>query len=400
MHKQISDWWRGRFFRHIHGNNLVYNTCWEDPALDRIALELAPGDKIMMITSAGCNALDYALLSPARICAVDMNPRQNALLELKIAGIRSLEFETFFELFGRGRLDDFENVYRGQLRPLLTARSREIWDKNTDYFQPGDSGRGFYFRGTSGLVARVINHYIDLGQMRSSFDALLRSQTLEEQKAIYHHSLKGLLFNKLVRWAISRDTSLSFIGVPRPQRLQVENGYLGGIAKFIEDCVEYVFTQLPLRDNYFWSLYLQGQYTTERCPEYLKRENFRLLKDGLVDSISTHTSTIADFLQQSGERFSKFVLLDHMDWLSANGQPILAAEWQNIFDSATAGARAIWRSGGMRTDFVDEVPVTVAGKRQKVGDRVRYHRELANELHALDRVHTYGSFYIADLMAT
>jgi S-adenosylmethionine-diacylglycerol 3-amino-3-carboxypropyl transferase len=26
-----------------------------------------------------------------------------------------------------------------------------------------------------------------------------------------------------------------------------------------------------------------------------------------------------------------------------------------------------------------------------------YHKELANQLHQLDRVHTYGSFYIADL---
>ena len=32
-----------------------------------------------MITSGGCNALDYLLDEPRRIYAVDMNPRQNAL---------------------------------------------------------------------------------------------------------------------------------------------------------------------------------------------------------------------------------------------------------------------------------------------------------------------------------
>lgn len=397
MHKQISDWWRGRFFRHIHTNNLVYNTCWEDPALDRIALDLGPEDKIMMITSAGCNALDYALLAPARICAVDMNPRQNALLELKIAGIRALDYETFFAIFGRGQFADFENVYREALQPQLSPAAQKIWDDNTDYFT---SGRGFYFRGTSGLVARLINHYIDLGRMRSAFEALLNSETIDEQVDIYYNRLKGPLFNKLVRWAISRDTSLSFVGVPRPQRLQVENGYLGGIAKFIEDCVEYVFTRLPLKDNYFWSLYLQGYYTPERCPEYLKRGNFHLLKNGLVDSISAHTNTISGFLNESNERFSRFVLLDHMDWLSVNGLAALQEEWQNIFENATSDARAIWRSGGMHTDFVDELPIALKGKRQKVGERLRYHRELANELHARDRVHTYGNFYIADLMTT
>jgi hypothetical protein len=34
-----------------------------------------------------------------------------------------------------------------------------------------------------------------------------------------------------------------------------------------------------------------------------------------------------------------------------------------------------------------------------VGDLLRYDRDLANRLHPLDRVHTYGSFSIAHLQA-
>ena len=49
-----------RLFGLVHGRNLVYNTCWEDPRLDRIALAIRPQDRILVITSAGCNALDYA----------------------------------------------------------------------------------------------------------------------------------------------------------------------------------------------------------------------------------------------------------------------------------------------------------------------------------------------------
>ncbi len=89
-------------FGFVHGNNLVYNTCWEDPRLDHVALELGPTDRVMMITSAGCNALDYALKSPARIHCVDVNPRQNALLELKQQCIRKLDYDDFFAFFGRG----------------------------------------------------------------------------------------------------------------------------------------------------------------------------------------------------------------------------------------------------------------------------------------------------------
>lgn len=63
-----------RVFNALYDRSLVYNTCWEDPAVDRKALSLGPDDTVMVISSAGCNALD----GPARIHAVDANPRQKA----------------------------------------------------------------------------------------------------------------------------------------------------------------------------------------------------------------------------------------------------------------------------------------------------------------------------------
>ena len=102
----LNDWFDRRLFELVHGHNLVYNTCWEDPRLDRVALELGPDDTLLVVTSAGCNVLDYALTGPRHIHAVDLNPRQNALLELKLAGIRRLDFNRFFGMFGRGYLPE------------------------------------------------------------------------------------------------------------------------------------------------------------------------------------------------------------------------------------------------------------------------------------------------------
>src|SRR5262245_38770309 len=82
----------GRLFEACLSRSLVYNTCWEDPAVDHRALRLTSADRMLVITSAGCNVLDYALAGPAAIHAVDANPRQNALLELKLAAIRRLDF--------------------------------------------------------------------------------------------------------------------------------------------------------------------------------------------------------------------------------------------------------------------------------------------------------------------
>jgi S-adenosylmethionine-diacylglycerol 3-amino-3-carboxypropyl transferase len=78
---------------------------------------------------------------------------------------------------------------------------------------------------------------------------------------------------------------------------------------------------------------------------------------------------------------------------------LLEAEWQAIVDKAAPGARLIWRSGGFNTDFLDDVRVTIAGRSRGTREILAYDRDLAARLHPLDRVHTYGSFHIAELMA-
>jgi len=122
-----------------------------------------------VITSAGCNALDYALTG-AEVLAVDANPRQNHLLELKRAGIRALDFGGFFALFGEGGSADCLDLYR-QLRPELSDSAREFWDREMRLFQPSAPlGGSFYFRGTSGLVALAMKVWVDHGAcVRRSF---------------------------------------------------------------------------------------------------------------------------------------------------------------------------------------------------------------------------------------
>jgi S-adenosylmethionine-diacylglycerol 3-amino-3-carboxypropyl transferase len=162
-----------KIFDAIYSRSLVYNTCWEDPAVDRKALALGPDDTVLVITSAGCNALDYALEAPKRIHAVDANPRQTALLELKIAGIRALAFEDFFAIFGDGYHANFDELYRKHLRPLLSPFARTWWDRHRRWFT---SPRGsFYFHGLSGIVARAVRAYFASRPRASRQEAWARS---------------------------------------------------------------------------------------------------------------------------------------------------------------------------------------------------------------------------------
>lgn len=392
----IFDWISRRVFNAVHRNNLVYNTCWEDPRLDREALRIGADDEILVITSAGCNALDYALCGPRHVHAVDMNPRQNALLDLKKAGIRGLEFEDFFRMFGHGRLPGVRRVYDQKLRAGLPVWSRTFWDANIKWFD--DPKRSFYFRGTSGFFAKLAKVYTDkIIKIRPHLDRLLAAESVEEQRRIYDDHIRDR-FGKALRFALNRDTTMAMLGVPRAQRRQIEATYSGDLAQFIQDCLEGVFVKLPIKDNYFWRLYMTGSYTRECCPEYLVPENFARLKAGLVDRVTTHTDSVQGFLERHDQPVSRFVLLDHMDWLSDRFFPLLEAEWQAIVERAAPRARLIWRSGGFNTDFLDDVRVTIDGRSRGTAEILAYDRDLAARLHPLDRVHTYGSFHIAEMV--
>ncbi|HMP59265.1 MAG TPA: BtaA family protein [Gemmatales bacterium] len=383
------------FFQLVHRHHLVYNTCWEDPRLDRVALALAPADRVVMITSAGCNALDYALDGPARIDCIDVNPRQNALLALKIAGIRALNHAEFFAVFGHGGVRDFRALYQDALRPHLTGGARVFWDRHQDFFA---APRSFYFRGAAGHFARAVNFYIDrVVQLREPVNAILRAPSLEVQRDIYQRHLRDGFWTRMLRWLINADAPLALLGVPRAQRQHLERTTQARIASFVEECLHAVFHDLPLADNYFWRVYLTGAYDPECCPEYLRPEPFARLKAGLVDRIHVHTAPLQHFLEQCRPGVTRFVLLDHMDWLSAHRRDWLQAEWQALVAAAAPGARLLWRSGGLQVDFVDDLLVRHRGRTRRVGDVLTYNTTLAQQLHVRDRVHTYGSFYIADL---
>ena len=374
------------WFRFLYDRHLVYNQCWEDPRVDELALRLRSDDRVLAITSAGCNVLDYAL-SGARVLAVDANPRQNHLLSLKIAGIRALDFESFFDLFGSGGSVRAEEMYRDALRPNLSDAARAFWDEGIAVFVPRRSrGGSFYYTGTAGLFARLVRYYWEhVGALRKGLEGLLAADGIGEQVEVYRRLVRPRLLGNAAARIIGSRSALSLVGVPGPQRAMVASAP-GGIAGYLRSCLDHVMSVALLRENYFWSVYITGSYPRGHCPEYLKPAPFARLKGGLVDNVSIRTGLLADVVGRSDATYSVFVLLDHMDWL-AGAPSALEGEWRELAAKAEPGARVIFRSGASDASFLPE----------SVLARLRFDERRATALHRLDRVGTYGSFHIAEL---
>lgn len=386
------DWFGQRLFRYVHSNHLVYASCWEDPEADLLGLELTPEDRLLMITSAGCNALDYLLEGPSEIDAVDVNFRQNALLELKRAAIRVLEWKDLFQIFGHGHHPHMRELYGDLLRATFDERYHPFWDREIRLF----AGKlPFYFRTTSGYLARWFAFYIDrVIKVRPAIDALLNAPSVAEQIAVYERSLKDRIWGPWLGWALGKDSFLSLTGIPPQQRQQLLR-FEPNVQNYLQRQAERIIYRLPIRENYFWRVYLTGRYTVDCCPRYLKESSLPLLRSRL-DRLTCHTASVTEFLQSSEHNYSRFVLLDHMDWLTGKQLPLLRDEWQAIVDRAAPAARVLWRSLGVQTEFIDELVVQRHGA-HSLGKLLTYDHNSVAKIRNCERVTAYGFIGLAVL---
>lgn len=372
-------------FKRVHSSRLIYNACWEDPRIDRELLNIDQNSKIVVISSAGCNILDYLLDHPASIDAIDVNPRQNALLELKIALIKHRPFNDLFAMFADGKHQQYKAVY-ADLRPHLSPYAQTFWDKKITYFSPRSFRKSFYFYSTSGDVAWFFKLFLQSQKsIRNHIQALLNAKTLEEQTLIYD-KIEPKIWTGFVRWLVKRPMMTTLLGVPRPQVQLIKQEYDTGMLGFLRHSFRHLFTEVPIHDNYFWRAYMTGSYTKDCCPNYLKEDNFSTLQNN-VSRVTYHTQTISEFLQQNPANYTHFILLDHQDWLAWHMPEALQEEWELILANSQTGTKVLLRSAAPTLDFLP----------QNVQDALRFSPEITEPIHKTDRVGTYSSLHFAEV---
>ncbi|CDS01335.1 hypothetical protein [Sporisorium scitamineum] len=257
----------------------IYGFTWEDPYVDMQHLNLGRDDSILCITSAGDNALHYAVAGkPRRIHAVDMNPCQGHLLELKLACIASLTYDEMWQIFGEGRIDNFRELLDSKISPYLSSHAYQFWRLNTRAFD-----NAFYFRGYSGHALRLAKFAFTVTGVRRWVEKMCTANSVAEQQDIFLN--EGV---SAEQFAIDTLDSI-------PSRSLIKN------------------------DNYHYQLCLLHKYTKQSCPLYLKPDGFAALKkqaleEGL-DSFRLHTDSIVNVLRGFEDgALTRAITMDHMDW--------------------------------------------------------------------------------------
>jgi len=121
---------------------ISYSSCNEDSRSELRALRLGAGKRVFCITAGGGRVLNLLHDRPREILAVDVNPAQNYLLELKIASMRALSYEPYLAFLGVRPARDRLKVYH-DLRPDLSAAAGAFFDAHPQLVR-----RGVLFQGS------------------------------------------------------------------------------------------------------------------------------------------------------------------------------------------------------------------------------------------------------------
>ena len=251
--------------------DVLYANCWEDPQIDRAALQIGAGDTVFSITSGGCNALAFLLDDPARVIALDLNPCQSHLLELKMAAFGALEHDALLAFLGVGDGSEVDRlaVYRS-LRPRLSPESRAFWDGESAKLSAGIL-HGGRFEGYLALIRTWI--YRLMG--RDLVEQLLATEDRELRRRLYDRRWDGRRWRALTDLLLSRRTmTLLFDGAFFDQ-IEDERPF-GGVFR---TRIERALTELPARSNPFLAYSLLGRFpSNESLPVYLRAEHHETVR--------------------------------------------------------------------------------------------------------------------------
>lgn len=350
----------------LAGGELRYSTVWEDHLLLERGLAPRYGDDLLMIAGAGDNVLNLLLREPRRIVAIDVNPAQTALVELKLAALSVLEHHAFLQLLGltaaepHMRLSHYERV-----RTRLGETSRSWWDDCATTIADGIADSGRLDRYIAGFRAY-------LGP--ADVDRLLSSRTMAEQRAN-----AAFLFSPEFCCAFTEYFSAENLGVRGRDPSQMQ--YVGDdidVTAHLLSRLRWVCTEFRVAGNVYVQRFFRG---IETDSPYLRREAYPRLRS-LASRVDVVTAELSEYLSmQASMSFDHAGLSDLFEYLSSDATDALADDLARVV-----------RPGGRVAYWNLFVPRAATSSRWSFLD------SLSNGLWASDRAWFYRAFRIEEVV--
>lgn len=342
----------------------------EDSSSEIEALSPSKQTSVLCITGSGSRPLDLLATDAKLIVAVDQNPAQTALAELKLATIKQFSYSEWIEFLGIVDSTQRKALYQS-VRGNLSASSRAFWDNHPTAVEDGVLYCGKwerYFRFIRSMAGR---------KRRLLADRLFTFNAPQQQYEFWQSYWDGPEWRLFLRFLASRWLWRYFFREPGIKHTPREFS----LNRYAYERFDHAARNTVLAESPFAFLIFFGRYYLEGAlPWYLRVENFDRLKSG-VDRISLITSPLQTYLESpSTPHFGAFSLSDFSSYCSREAQDGI---WNLLLSKCTNDARICERK------FVNKTESTVLGS-----GRVFRDKELERRLFERDHSFFY-SFIVA-----
>lgn len=303
--------------------NLNFSSANEDGNTELSAL--AGSRRILCLTGSGTRPLDMLLSTADEVVALDINPVQNALLELKIAAIRSLDYDNLLSFLGVARSNSRLSIYQ-QLRPELSPAARDIWDRKRNMVRAG-----VWHAGKWEKLLLWNSRFLRLMRGRD-IKQLMRIENVEAQGRLWEEkfassklqtALEMIGRDWIWRW-VMREPAGEFLPPPQEVGARLNSDFSRAARTFL------------FKESDFALLIFNGRHDGNGAlPVHLRRENYKMLKDRL-ERLRIVEGGLVDLPNMAIGSFDGFSLSDFGSY--SNWQAYEEC-WKGIVAVADLGAR-------------------------------------------------------------
>lgn len=312
---------------------ILFSSCNEASACELRAFGDLAHKRVVCITAGGGRVLNLLMARPEEIWAVDLNPAQNCLLELKVAGMRALDHAGYLRFLGVR--DDAERLttYAG-LRAQLSEGARQYFDRRPQLVRDGVLYQGKLERYLR-KIARVLQVVRPLG-----IQQLFAFEDINKQRE-FLRLFDTPFFRVIAETACRRGMLRTFSGDPGfykyvPEEIALHRVIYGGILDHFRECLA--------RDNPLMQLAFFGRVIHEHSlPFYLHAATYETVKDALSRvKLITRTCTMNDALAELGPHtVDAFSVSDISSYLDDTAHAQL---FSDVLVAARRGAKLVSRS--------------------------------------------------------
>ena len=332
-------------FHEVALDQIRYSLVWEGHQALNTSLNLTANDHALVITSAGCNVLNILLAEPGRVTAVDVNPFQNRLLQLKTQIIQAHPYTVFRGVLGlEGPAAVADAVT--EVLPTLSEADHSFW---TAFFDLHPEGLLL-----SGRLEQYLHGFYNVlpPQFQRALVELTRCQSVEAQASLFDENVDVPSFSdRFVRYFNNRNLSQG-----RDPKLYAYAPEQGGEV-FYQRLKAFVRQHL-VRDNFHFRFFFFGLRHLEDTglPPCYRAENYGALRAALPKLEVVTAEAVSYLLSAAGASVTKAGLSNIFEYTSRSdfresaealasraGKPLRLVFWNLLNDQGHAGEFDPWR---------------------------------------------------------